>query len=186
MALSSVVSGAHADPVVQPRNLGGGATRGSITYSPVAMPPAGALCKKNVAFKLGDGTAAEPGWAAESFVFNTVISGYAGPVTITGTGTSGNSCESYALGGGSVELALNGFNPITESKLSCPVLSGTYTRVLSDMTLVLFGNCVVNDFGTGVVILVARIQVVPLGGGAGVLAPVTSATTAGVFAVAPA
>ena len=185
-ALIAVSPSVSADPAVQPRNLGGGITRGSLTYAPTAMPAAGALCRTNLAFTLGSGTPSEPGWAAEAFVLNTVISGFEGPVTITGSGSSGGSCESYALGGGTMQLALHGYNPLTESRLDCNSLTGTYTRVLSDMTLILHGNCVVNQFGTGVVIFVARIQVVPTGGGAGVLAPVASANTVGVFTVAPA
>lgn len=187
---------AHAnEPLIEPRNTGGGYTRGAIQYAPTAMPAAGSLCKRNITFTLGAGTPQEPGWFSEAFVFNTVISGFEGPVTIIGSGTSGNSCESYALGGGSMTLSVRGFNPITESTLDCrdddadprsTNLTGTYTRVGPDMTLILNGVCVVNRFATGRVMFVARIQVVPMGGGSGVLAPVSSATTFGLFAVAPA
>lgn len=196
VTLLAVTPSSYAnEPLVEPRNMGGGITRGSIQYAPTPMPQAGAICKRNITFTLGGGTAQEPGWSSEAFVFNTVISGFEGPVTITGDGTSGNSCESYALGGGTMTLSVRGLNPITESTLDCREddedprstnLTGTYTRVLSDMTLILNGVCVVNKFATGRVMLVARIQVAPMGGGAGALAPISSAMTAGVFAVAPA
>lgn len=191
------VAAAHGDPLpLEPRNSGGGASSGAITYD-TPLPGADAPCKRTQNFTLGvpiDPN--ERGWASNAFVFNTVISGYAGPVTMSGSGTSGNGCESYALGGGSMVIAVEGYNELTESTLDCrdgfhpdsSSLRGIYTRVGPDMTIVLSGKCLVNRFGTGLVTFVARIQVVPsnLSGGAGVTAPVTSAKTAGVFVLAPA
>lgn len=171
--------------LVEPMNMGGGTTSGTIEYSPV-LPVADARCKP-VAFTL------QNDFLSEAFVFNSAIAGYVGPVTITGQGSSSNGsspgCESYGLGGGTMTVALEGFNPTTESTLTCPSLVGTYTRVLSDMTVVLSGDCKVNDFtqGIGRVLFAARIQVVPTGmNGAGFLVPVSTATTAGNFVVAPA
>ncbi|MDQ3756876.1 MAG: hypothetical protein M3394_03400 [Actinomycetota bacterium] len=165
--------------------MGGGATTGTIEYSPL-LPAADARCKP-ISFTL------EEDFLSEAFVFNTAIAGYVGPVTITGRGSSSNGttagCESYGLGGGTMTATLQGWNPTTDSTLECPTLEGTYTRVLSDKTIVLSGDCKVNDFASGVgrVLFVARVQVVPVGSnGAGVLVPVSKATTAGNFAVAPA
>lgn len=179
---------ADADPLpIPPHNSGFGASTGVITYN-APMPPAGALCKSTLTSQVE--------WSSQAFVLNTVVSGFAGPVTIIGSATTGAGCESYSLGGGSMTLGLQGFNETTESKLDCrdgfdtrsSSLRGTYTRVGSDMTVVLSGKCLVNLFATGVVTFVARVQVVPsnASSGGGITAPVTSAKTAGAFVLAPA
>lgn len=165
------------EPLVRPRNIGGGATTGTILYgNEKPLQPLLSGCRStNFLFNS----------ASVVFVLNTAISGYAGPVTITGTGASG--CESYTLGGGTVTLTLNGTNQTTKSTLTCPTLSGGYTRVLSHMTLILGGNCTVNRFAQGIVHFVSQLEVVPIAdGGASVTAPITSAMTAGAFAIAPA
>ena len=195
VGLLATAQPAHAEPLpdpiippglVEPMNMGGGVTTGAIQYSPT-MPPIDAICKP-VSFTL------QNDFLSEAFVLNSAIAGYVGPVTITGSGTSRTGpetpgCESYSLGGGTMTVALNGFNMTTESSLTCPSLVGTYTRVVSDMTVVLSGDCTVNDYtqGVGRVLYVARIQVVPTGmNGPGILVPVSTATTVGNFAVAPA
>jgi hypothetical protein len=190
------------DPVVEPMNTGGGETMGAMTYVGNPLPKILALCSTGLTFKLGDGVdppagQEDDGWTSEAFVFNTVISGYAGPVKITGGGNSDTSCESYSLGGGVMTVELKGYNDLTESKLDCrnigdptksTPLTGRYTRVLSDMTVILTGRCLVNGFATGQVTFVARLQAVPgdTAGTEGVTKSVRSLTTTGVFALAPA
>lgn len=195
------------DELVEPRNTGGGDSMGAMTYVGTALPKVLALCEPGLTFKLGDGIDPPPGvkddgWDSQAFVFNTVISGYAGPVKMTGGGHSDTSCESYSLGGGVMTVALEGYNELTESRLDCrdnypnqdPVakeksssLRGRYTRVLSDMTVILTGRCLVNDFATGQVTFVARLQAVPgdTEGLEGVKTSVRTLTTTGAFVLAP-
>lgn len=202
LALLAVTPTVHADEplpddhLVEPRNAGGGVAMGTIDYTGALLPKAAAVCARNLTFTLGNGDDSAGGWQSQAFVVNTVISGYAGPVTISGGGHSNTSCESYSLGGGRMTVELTGFNNLTEAKLSCEdigdpskssSLSGQYTRVLTDLTVVLTGRCLVNDFATGVVTFVGRIQATPsdLQGGEGYQRSVKTMTTNGVFELAP-
>jgi hypothetical protein len=191
--------------LLPPRNTGAGYSTGAITYTTgTKLPKAFGECEYNLEFKLGDGTTPNTGWASDAFVFNTVISGFAGPVTMTGGGDSDTSCESYSSGGGVMTVDLRGKaqdNP-TGSTLDCrddypdqdPVtkpksqsLSGRYTRVLSNMVVILTGKCLVNSFATGQVTFVAVVQAVPadVQNGEGVTGSVERLTTAGAFVLVP-
>lgn len=176
--LGSAPSAVADPPLVQPRNIGGGDARGTITYpAATPLPQALAPCRATTfTFQA----------SAEAFVLNTAIAGFAGPVTIDGSGSA--FCENASNSGGMMTLRLTGVNTTTKSTLSCPVLGGGYTRVLSEMTLILSGNCIVNNYAQGIVNFVAKLSMVPSGmnGGAPFTAPVTSATTAGAFVIAPA
>lgn len=163
------------EPLVEPMNSGGGFTMGTITYTgQYALPSVTAGCKPTT-FEFNSHSLA--------FVFNTVISGYAGPATVRNA-VGSSPCESAALGGGEITLRLEGTNATTESVLECAELKGRYTRVLSDMTLVLSGGCLVNKFGTGIVTFVARLQVVPAD--AKFTSPSRTASADGPFVLAPA
>lgn len=210
--VEETVLGLLDDGLVEPRNTGGGDSRGVITYtSATKLPKAFAECARNLTFTLGQpGQAA--GWMSEAFVFNTVISGFAGPVSITGHGSSDGTrnCENYSSGAGLLTVSLLGdpTNNPTESKLDCRddypnqdpelkeksrSLTGRYTRVFSTMTVILSGRCLVNDFATGPVTFVASIQAVPgdpvpddPSGGEGITRSVTTLHTTGTFVLAPA
>jgi hypothetical protein len=185
------------DSLIEPRNVGGGASMGTINYVGTPLPQVGALCARNLSFTLGNvDDGATGGWRSDAFVFNTVISGFAGPVKMTGGGNSNTSCESYSLGGGRLTVSLEGFHPITEAKLDCrdigdptksSPLTGQYTRVLSDLTVVLTGRCLVNEFATGLVTFAARIQATPadVQNLEGFTGPVRTLVTTGSFALAP-
>lgn len=165
----------HAqDGVAQPTNVGSGVVRGVVSYAPTALPAVGALCRA-VSFSLALEGADVAG--------NTVISGYVGPLTVTGAGVG--PCDSMTLGEGTLDLRVTGRNPDTGSEVECPTVSGRYARVLSDLSLQLFGSCTVNRYGTGVVLLTGRLEFVPNGVGAGVLTSVSTATVTGAFAVVP-
>lgn len=158
-------------------NLGGGAVQGTFDYGSTPMPPTLSVCES---------TTFDVEMQAGAFVFNTVISGYAGTVTITGDGAS--NCESMSLGGGTLSnLSLEGGPTPNESVIDCGPLEGGYTRVFTRMTVVLSGECTVNQFGTGNVNFIGQFDVVPAGlGGEGFLAPVTSAQVEGSFTISPA
>lgn len=208
--IEETVLGVLDDGIVEPRNTGGGDSRGVITYTSLAkLPKAFAECARNLTFTLGQ-PGQPAGWMSEAFVFNTVISGFAGPVSMTGHGGSDGlrNCENYSSGAGVLTVALQGYNEMTESKLDCrddypnqdPVakeksasLTGRYTRVFSTMTVILSGRCLVNDFATGPVTFVASIQAVPgdpvpddPSGGEGITRSVTTLHTTGTFILAPA
>lgn len=190
--------------LIPPRNTGAGYSRGAITYtSTTKLPKAFSVCARDLTFKLGDGVTPDTGWASDAFVFNTVISGFAGPVQITGGGSSDNSCESYSTGGGVMAVDLQGKatdNP-TGSTLDCrdsfpdtpdrsqsSTLRGRYTRVLSNLVVILTGKCVVNSRGTGQVTFIAVVEAVPadVQNGEGVTGSVERLTTAGAFVLVPA
>lgn len=205
--IEETVLGVLDDGIVEPRNSGGGDSRGTITYtSTTKLPKAFAGCARNLTFTLGQPGRPE-GWMSEAFVFNTVISGFAGPVSMTGHGGSdGNlNCENYSSGAGVLTVSLTGDptkNP-TESKLDCrddygdlsksKSLTGRYTRVFSSMVVILSGRCLVNDYATGPVTFIAEIQAVPgdpvpddPSGGEGITRSVTTLHTTGTFILVPA
>lgn len=187
--------------LIPPRNTGAGYSRGAITYtSATKLPKVFGVCEPNLTFNLGDGSTANTGWASDAFVFNTVISGFAGPVTMIGGGNSDTSCESYSSAGGVMSVDLQGKatdNP-TGSTLDCrdsygnlaksTTLRGRYTRVLSNMLVILTGKCVVNSHATGQVTFIAIVQAVPadVQNLEGVTRSVERLTTAGTFVLVPA
>lgn len=154
-------------------NSGGGVVRGTIAYAPVPLPAVGAPCRPT-SFSLD---AESVGAGA-----NSVISGYVGPIAVTGTGSS--PCEYMTIGEGTVALNLTGRNDLG-SELECAGLAGRWTRTLTDLTVQVSGSCTVNRYGAGVVLVVMRLQSLPNGVGGGVLTSVSSATAAGMFTIAP-
>lgn len=170
----AVPAAAAVHPSVDPMNAGGGVARGTLAFEGTRLPAVGAPCR-TVTFTL---TA-----AASQVAVNSVIAGYAGPVTLTGTGSG--ACESMTVGEGTMTLRLYGRNETTLSEVECPTLSGRYARLAGDMTLNLAGECTVNRFGAGVVLLTARLAMVPTAPGAGVLTSVAAADVDGAFVVVP-
>jgi hypothetical protein len=175
-ASSSVVSVTWSplpDPS-RPANVGGGAVSGAVTFASPGVPPSGQPCRAtSFAFN----------GASDSAWLNAAITAYVGPITITGSG--GSPCETATSGSGPVTLSASGSNPLG-STLSCPSLVGNFTRVLTDVTVVVSGDCRINDFPTFSVQFLAHGEFVPTNDGAGVTAPVLTATFAGAFAISPA
>lgn len=155
-------------------NLGGGVVHGTTVFDPPGIPAAGEPCQP-VSFSV-EGQSA-------SFMMNTVITGYLGAIQITGTGNT--DCTSATVSGGDLTLRITGEGP-TGSRVDCPVLDGGYTRIGVEVIVQLTGECVVNEFGTGLVQFVSELVFTPLPPGGGVTGPVLEANFDGAFAVVPA
>jgi hypothetical protein len=105
---------------------------------------------------------------------------FTGPVTLSGSG--GGSCETLGRGSGSLQLSAQGLG-ITATTLSCPTLSGNYTRLGTDLSAVVTGSCSING-QTDSLSLDVRVELVPISGG--VNQPITVADFEGGFAVSAA
>lgn len=157
-------------------NVGGGTIMGAVTFTNAGgLPPVGAPCA-NTTFSLHH-------VVAHAFVLNTVITGYAGDVTLNGSGAG--TCENATLGMGTVTVTGNGLVATTGSSISCPTLTGTYIRVLTELTTVLFGNCSVNNFPMAKVTFIAEVNFLPDNLGADIDDPIFTATFQGGFTVSP-
>ncbi len=153
--------------------VGAGSATGAVSFAAPGVPKTGDPCAAT-SFSLSG--------SSEAFAINTVITGYAGPVTLTGSGSS--TCESTSAASGLLTLTASGTGP-TGSTVQCTSLTGGYTRVATDVIAQLGGTCVVNNYPARVT-FVFRGQFVPTGVGAGVTTSIRTATFAGGFAVAPA
>jgi hypothetical protein len=117
---------------------------------------------------------------AGAALVDVVVSGFAGPLTLTGSGES--PCEDATLGFGTLTLTGAGVAP-NGAQISCPVVQGPYTRVGSELVATLTGECIVNGFDTGPLTWTYSVQAVPVSTGAGTTAPITRTTFNGTFAV---
>lgn len=153
-------------------NLGGGAVTGSVVFVPPGIPPAGQPCVA---------TAFTVEAVAPAFVLNTVITGYLGLITITGTGTT--DCTSATISGGELTLTVTGEGP-TGSRVDC-ALTGGFTRIGVEVAVQLAGDCTVNNYGTGTVQFLSDLVFVPTPPGAGITQPILTAEFEGAFVVIP-
>jgi hypothetical protein len=165
---------ATADPIVGPYNAAAGVFSGSVNVSP-GIPTVGKPC---VAQTLSGLNAT----AVKAVAFNTVITGYTGSLQLTGSGAS--SCDSLALGQGSLSLAIPYTVGDTGSTIECPTLTGNYTRVGSILQVTINGACKVNNHDGGVITFLA-VGLFRPSQGDGINTPVTQSTFAGVFGAAP-
>ena len=156
-------------------NLGGGALLGNVFFAGNGVPKAGDPCV-STNFTLS-GTA--PG-----AVVNTVLTGHAGPIALTGWGGSTN-CEATGLGLGNITVVAHGVGP-TGSTIDCEALVGGFIRVGTEVQVSVTGDCVVNKFAAGKVTFLAVVQFVPTNPGGGVTTSVKTAAFAGNFVVIPA
>lgn len=128
-------------------NAGAGVARGTIAFeAPV---------------RLGGGCQAADftfSGASDTVVVNTVFTAYAGPITITGSGRDG--CPNGASQSGTLSVTAGGSGP-TGSRFDCGSLSGSYTRLLTAVTVNVSGECSVNDFPAGEITFVAEAVVTP-------------------------
>jgi hypothetical protein len=129
---------------------------------------------------------------SNAVVMNVGGTGYAGPIELTGTGTSG--CSNATAGSGTLSLTATGRVPQTGSRVDCPSLSGTFTRVGSYVSIAVGGQCQINALVTAPVAfradLAFRPRDTPYQDASGVHvpgldAPVTRALFAGSFTVTP-
>lgn len=159
------------DPT-RPPNIGGGPITGTVTFSGAGVPPADEDCVS---------TSFDFAGASESAWVNGSGTAYVGPVTITGRGAS--DCENATTGAGRLTLNASGESGI--GSLVCGPLLGTFTRALTDMTVVVSGDCEINGFDVVRVSFVAKVEVSPTNSGGGVTEPVTAANFGGAFTVVP-
>jgi hypothetical protein len=160
------------DPT-RPPNVGGGPVTGIARFDPPGVPPLGAECETTSFTFAGDSTSA---WV------NGSGTAYVGPLTITASG--GSDCERASTGDGALTVWAEGTNDLGQ-ELSCGPLDGTFTRVATDVTLTVSGDCEINDFDAFRISFVAHGEFVPTNPGGGLTEPVTEATFAGAFTVFP-
>lgn len=175
VSIPALAPAADADTMY---NAGGGGVTGTAVFDVGSLPPVTAGgCTQTLDFHLEN-------TIAPSFVFNTVFTGFVGEVDITGTGKS-LVCGTASTNTGSLELRIEGRGP-TGSHFICAELDGGYTRQGALVVVTVFGNCTVNDFGTGTITFNAGLLFVPMPLGAGVTGPITRADFHGAFAIVPA
>ena len=165
-------------------NIGGGVVTGTVSFAGSGVPPFFQPCAPS-SFTLN---VSSNGTGGGGVVLNTAGTEYVGTVNISGNGSS--TCESASLGGGTLTLtSVQGTGP-NGGTLNCAdpstgtTLSGNYTRVYTDVTALLHGSCIINDFSAPVT-FVFKGEFAPTSAGQGVTQPITSATFAGPFTVMP-
>lgn len=159
-------------PAAAISNIGGGTLTATIVYSN-PIPPLGEPCS-STSFTLS-ATAVE---STVTTVDPTVISGYLGEMTMSGSGQA--ACESTSSGSGTLTLSAQG-----GSSVLCQSLNGSYTRLATGFQAVVGGECSINGVTAGVS-LTLQGQIVPTDEGGGVTTPITSADLVGAVAVTPA
>ena len=178
-------------------NVGAGTLTGSVSFAapgvpPAGTPPAGGTCAP-VSFTLS-GT-------SDAVVYNTVIMGHAGTVSISGTGSS--TCEATAGGSGTLVLHDVRGTGTTGSQIDCAnptvspatTLTGGYARTGTDIEAVVGGTCKINGYAAAVLVTFhgTFVPSTPTVGTSppgltvpGLNAPITQATIRGAFGVQPA
>lgn len=157
-------------------NLGGGTIQGSVFLGGSGIPTGSEPCEPTT-FLFG------PDSKATGSVFNTVITGHVGDITLTGGG--GSACENALTSAGTtITVTADGTGP-TLSRVTCPSLTGTFIRVAAAVEVNVVGDCTVNNYGTGRVRLLATSVFVPTEGD-GVQTRITEGRFLGNFVVIPA
>ncbi len=173
-ASSNVVSvtwSVAPDPT-QPPNIGGGPVEGSVTFTDSGVPPIGTTTCAPTTFRF-------EGISHSAWV-NGSGTAYVGPLEISAQGTG---CDTASSGAGDLAVTANGSSLL--GSLSCASLHGQFTRVASDVTIVVAGDCTINEFEAFSVSFVAKGEFTPTNDGGGVTTPVTEASFAGGFTVFP-
>lgn len=146
----ALMAGAIQPAAALAANVGGGAVTGALSYGATRVPAVGSGNCAPTSFTL-TGTSA-------GFVLNTAIAGYAGTVTITGTGSA--ACELFSNGGGPLTVTISGTGPL-ESTLQCTNLTGGWNRFGTAFSAPLGGSCTFNGTFTRPVNLVLTAAWVP-------------------------
>lgn len=159
--------------VASPPTAGAGAVAGTVDFGTPGIPSTIGVCEPSA-----------PVFALHSaaVAVNTIPVGYVGEVDLTGNGTS--LCESAMFGIGTVTLALDGTSP-TESTITCPALSGSYTRVQAALALELTGECRINNRVLTPLTWRVALAFAPLQSTAGLTTRVRQAAVAGALTAAP-
>jgi hypothetical protein len=153
-------------------NIGAGTADGSVTFDPGHSVPTGIGC--------GTPSFTLTGTSKASVVANTIIKGYAGQMNLSGSGSS--TCENTSGGSGPLTLSVSSTG---NSFVNCVNLTGSYSRILTDVSATLGGTCTLNDLPNVPVSLVFHGEFAPTNSGGGVTAPITNATFAGGFVLLP-
>lgn len=187
-ALSLSPLGAGPATADDPANAGGGSFSGSISFSGAGIPPVNTPCR-GTSFSID--VAATITLANGEGSFGTWLLTPPAGANITGSGHS--TCENSTIGGGRLSLAaIDVVNPVTSSRLRCGLdgaqpLEGAFTRVATDVTAVLGGECFIDNFDVGKVAIYIRGEFTPSPlTGNGITTNVTQANVAGTFTVVPA
>lgn len=159
------------DPT-RPPNVGGGPITGSVAFTPPGVPPIDEQCAATDFDITGSSEAAWVNGSGEV---------YLGPLTLTGDG--GSDCEHAGAGSGTLTVSAVGESDV--GSLACGPLDGSYTRALTDMTVIVSGDCEINGFEVVRVSFVAKVEVRPAPDGAGITEPVMTAEFDGAFNVIP-
>ena len=155
-------------------NVGGGSVTGTVAFTNTGgVPVATAPCR---------GTTFTLSGRATGIVLNTVLSGHAGDITLSGGG--GSTCENAGTAAGT-SLTINaiGVGP-TGSRVSCS-LAGSFVRVAAAVLVDVSGSCSVNYHPAGRVRFLAEVVFTPTVGD-GITSNIRAASFAGAFSVIPA
>lgn len=131
----------------RPPNLGGGDLGGTVSYRAPGVPGLSEDCLPTTFDIVASSVAA---WV------NGSGTAYAGPLSVSGNGEG--VCETASTGAGILTLTASGTS--AAGTLACPALLGTFTRVATDMTLVLNGDCTINAFSALRVGVLAKAHLV--------------------------
>lgn len=177
VAVAAAVSLVGPPDVEAGTNLGGGVVSGAVTIAGTGIPLGSEPCE-TTSFTFDTPTS-----TATGVVFNTVITGHAGGIKLSGSGGSG--CENALTSTlTTMTLTADGTGP-TGSRVTCATLTGNFIRVLTAVEVNIVGNCKVNNFGTGVVRFLATVAFTPTQGD-GVNTRITKGNFAGNFEIIPA
>lgn len=123
--------------------------------------------------------------SGDGFIFNDNGTQYVGYIPINGSGSNGGACFERELFG---TINVNAFSfvepPPINASVSCSFTPGQYTRLGSHVLITVPGSCTINAWASGPVLFVAQGEFIPTQGD-GINSPVTAATFAGAFTIAP-
>ena len=141
VAMAATVCAPATAQSIGNKNVGTGSLSGTVSYRDAGLPGVGEACEPT-AFDL-------KGTTSQTFILNTVITGYLGTLRISGSGSS--ACENVAGGSGELAVKVTGLGP-TGSRIDCPAardpgaLAGTYARTLTSVSLTVEGQCIINNY----------------------------------------
>jgi hypothetical protein len=123
--------------------------------------------------------------SGDGVVFNDNGTQYIGYVPINGSGSNGAACFERELFGTINVTAFSFYEPPPiNASVSCSFTPGQYTRLGSHVLITVPGSCTINAWASGPILFVAQGEFVPTSGD-GINSPVTAASFAGAFTIAP-
>ena len=155
--------------VGRPAVVGSGKASGRLAYAEPGIPAGSCVA-----------TAFDVQLDAQTAIVDAAIVGYVGPLQLAGSGTS--ACEDRSMGSGPLTLSVTGTS-LTQSTMSCPALSGSFTRVGVVFTGEVAGGCHINAFPTGRTTWTVTASAVPMDATNGTNAPYRDVKVDGALAV---